>query len=498
MAWDHGYFSATTYTCGVYRELAPAWLDLAALLKGHHPPRSHEGEAFDYLELGSGMGLGLCLLAAAYPEGQFCGIDFQPDHIVHSRRLVQRLGLSNIRFEEADFLALAANPGPLAAQHHYVVAHGIATWVAEPIQQALLQLASAALRPGGIFYCSYNTFPGWLAASAYQHLGEQLAQRQGQATAGQAFRRAATSLTGLLGSEASPSALGLAQPGLRRKLDQIPNQNPAYLLQEYNNEGWQPLYVAELHRRCAEHKLRFHASATLSENFLDLLPTDVRPAVLAETDPALRQTLFDLAINQTFRRDLFLRGAATATSSELTQRLSCQRLRLQEAPSSEAYRFDTSFGQVSGNLERCQQLEACLAEGPRSFGELLEQTGLSLPEAAKLIALLLQAGRLGLDRSAQADFDRARQINDQLLELMLDGHPYSTYVAPAAGGVVGFSLVEALILQGQRRHLGGKELEQHLTDGLQRLGRTLKGEPADQLNAFTERQPRLQALGVLP
>ena len=117
MAWDHGYFSAASYTCGAYRELAPAWLDFAALLKGHQPPRNHEGEAFSYLELGSGMGFGLCLLAAAYPEGQFTGIDFQPDHIVHSRRLAQRLGLANISFQEADFLSRAASPGPLAAAH---------------------------------------------------------------------------------------------------------------------------------------------------------------------------------------------------------------------------------------------------------------------------------------------------------------------------------------------------------------------------------------------
>jgi hypothetical protein len=48
--------------------------------------------------LSSGIGFGLCLLAAAYPEGQFKGILFQPDHIVHSRRLAQRLGLANISF----------------------------------------------------------------------------------------------------------------------------------------------------------------------------------------------------------------------------------------------------------------------------------------------------------------------------------------------------------------------------------------------------------------
>jgi SAM-dependent methyltransferase len=498
MPWDHGYFSSTSYTSGVYRELAPAWLDFAALLKGHQPPRSHEGEAFAYLELGSGMGLGLCLLAAAYPEGRFTGIDFQPDHIVHSRRLAQQLGLSNIQFQEADFLSLAADPGPLAAAHHYVVAHGIATWITTPIQQALLQLASAALNPGGIFYCSYNTFPGWLAASAFQHLGELTRQRQAEAIAAQAFQQAAVSLMSLLGSEESPSALAQANPALRFKLGQIPNQNAAYLLQEYANEGWQPLYVAELHQRCAAHKLRFHASATLPENFQELLPANVRPAVLAESDPALRQSLQDLAINQSFRRDLFLRGVASSTESELRQRLSQIMLRLQEAPATDTYSFETSFGLVSAMAERYQQLEACLANGPRSFGQLLDDTQLQLAELAKLLALLLHAGRIGFDRCTFADFERARYVNEQLVELMRTGRSYSHLVAPASGGSVNFSLVEAFLLDGQRRHLGGQELEQHLLESLKALGRSIKGEPAPLLSAFFERQPLLQALGVLP
>jgi hypothetical protein len=60
-------------------------------------------------------------------------------------------------------------------------------------------------------------------------------------------------------------------------------------------------------------KLRFHPSATLPEEFLDLLPANVRPAVLAATDPGLRQRLQDRAVNQSLRRDLFLRGVASST-----------------------------------------------------------------------------------------------------------------------------------------------------------------------------------------
>jgi hypothetical protein len=301
-----------------------------------------------------------------------------------------------------------------------------------------------------------------------------------------------------LGSKESPSALAQAQPALGGKLAKIPSQNAAYLLQEYGNEGWQPLYVGELHRRCAPHKLRFHASATLPENFLDLLPANVRPAVLAETDPGLRQSLQDLAVNQSFRRDLFLRGVASTTLGELHQRISGVMLRLLEAPTTERYSFTTSFGQVSGSLELYRQLEQALANGPRSFGQLLEATGIALADLAKTISLLLHAGRLGLDRSACADGNRARQVNEELLTLILNGRPYGHLVAPASGGALEFSLVEALILDGQRRHLGGQQLEQHLQEGLAGLGQNLQDPVGERISAFTARQPRLQGLGVLP
>lgn len=497
MAWDHGYFSSSPYTCGAYRELAPAWLDLAALLKGHLPPRLKEGDPFHYLELGSGMGFGLCLLAASYPEGSFTGIDFQPDHIVHSRQLASQLGLTNVRFEEADFLQLAAAPGPLAAAHHYVAAHGIATWVTPPIQQALLQLAAIALRPGGIFYCSYNTLPGWLAATTLQHLFEEQRLISGSANSGKTLQAAAATITDLLGTKETPSALAQAQPSLRAKLEKIPRLDSAYLLQEYGNEGWQPLYVAQLHRRCAAHKLRFHASATLPDNFLELLPANVQSTVLAETDPSLRQTRIDLAINQSFRRDLFLRGGAPLTPSELQRRLGAMQLRLQEAPPTDTYRFDISFGQVNGVAEIYRGVEEQLLHGPRSFDQLLEASQQSLPELAKIIALLLHNGRLGLERSSCVDFQQLRHLNGLLQELMLAGRPYSHLLAPATCSSIGFSLVEALLADGQRQQLHGQELEQHLSEGLRRLGRSLNGEPGAAVAAFLERQPRLQALGVL-
>ena len=495
MAWDHGYYSAAPYTSGFYRELAPNWLDFAALIKGQAPPRAEEGEPFSFLELGSGMGFGLCLLAATYPEAKFSGIDFQPDHIAHSQRLAASLGLTNVTFIEADFLSLAANPSPLGFEKnetgpfHYVVAHGIATWIIEPIQTALLQLAAAALIPGGIFYCSYNTYPGWLAASAIQQLSEQERKRRDPADAAGAFRHSSATLTALLGSEDSPSALAQAHPGLRSRLDKIPSQDSAYLLQEYGNDGWQPLYVAEMHRRCAGQKLRFLAAATLPENFEDLLPKNVQAPVLAETNPEIRQSLIDLATNKSFRRDIFVKGRVSLTITELTQRIAKIRFRLQDAPKTESYRFDTSFGTITGSPELYAKLENDLVATSSSFAELQASSGQALAATAKIVSLLLHNGRIGFDRAAASGqaTASARQANNGIKQLIRQGRPYGYLAAPAIGSAVAFSLIDSLIDAGISDGLEGETLHNNIADGLSSLRRVPVDSDGKKIEDFNER-----------
>ena len=94
---SHGYNVSVEYkSYGFYREMAPDWLDFCVRSAGYETGR--RGTAFRYLYLGSGQGFGLCVLAAANPDAEFLGVDFQPEHIAHSHGLAQAAGLSNVRF----------------------------------------------------------------------------------------------------------------------------------------------------------------------------------------------------------------------------------------------------------------------------------------------------------------------------------------------------------------------------------------------------------------
>lgn len=499
--------------------MAPNWLDFAALVKGYAPPRCREGAAFRYLELGCGMGFGLCLLAALYPEGRFLGIDFQPDHIAHGRHLAETLGLENLRFQEADFLDLRSDPAPLGFSqgetgiYHYVAAHGIATWVVEPVQQALLAVASAALLPGGLFYSSYNTNPGWLPLTAYQQLARLELQRGEPCQPGQALSRAAAGLGRMLGEEGRPTPLRNLLPSLSKELEELRLDNVAYLLGEYDNEGWQPLYVAEMHQRCAVHKLRPVATANLPDLFEELLPEPLRSQVNQEPDPLIRQMLIDLTCARGFRRDLFARGSVRLSADAWRQRLSGLRLRRRETPARDDWTFGTSFGQLSVPAAICEAMEAALAAGPRTLAQLAEAIDQPPVEVLRLTALMLHEERVGLDRGEAGEQARAGcdRVNERLLQRMGEGWNHGSLAAPRLGSSVDCNPIEALCCLAPGEGPLAASQEQWLQQRLDDLGiRPATAVTADvnqvyaldeqtlkTANTFQrERLPALQELGV--
>ena len=132
--WSSGYNVDLGYTYGYYRETSPAWLNYVATIKGVACPEGN----WRYLELGCGQGVGLLIYAAMYPDHEFLGIDFNPVHIAHARALSVDAWLTNVRFEEADFVEVAQDWPADWGQFDYITAHGIYTWLAEPVRAGLV------------------------------------------------------------------------------------------------------------------------------------------------------------------------------------------------------------------------------------------------------------------------------------------------------------------------------------------------------------------------
>ncbi len=519
-SWGRGYFTGLSCSSLSFCEVAPNWIDFALLSQRQRPPRLEQGSPFHYLELGSGMGVGLCLLAAAYPEGRFVGLDFHPDHIANSEWLASELRLENITFQEVDFVDLVGKSD--LQLFDYVVAHGIISWVDEPVREAVFYLAEKSLRPGGAFYCSYNTFPGWLERTAFKAMADLERQRLGSSHTLDAFSKATRTIQSLLTAEHGESALARHFPQFPAQLQSISNQkNTAYLAAEFANEHWQPFYVGEVHRFAASHKLKFVASATLPENHPGLLPPELASVVNGEADFLIRQALLDLAINQSFRRDLFVKGALPLSRTAQQQLFTDLTLRLTVAPAPnpevihEVSRIETTLGLMVDDSCKFQLLEALLSQHTASLGTIQQALDIPPEELLTITSLLLHAGRVGLDRGTAGAAASASccAVNRRLVELMQAGNNLSFLAAPLTGcGAQPFSVLDAFVLAGVEQGLEGEVLASCVWMGLEGAAVEMRGSDGELLtdpqecfqqiskhidNFRTSTQPRLVQLGIL-
>lgn len=485
MGWNHGYFSYDMYISSSYREMAPNWIDFAGLLRGHAPRRMREGQSFSYLELGCGTGYGLCLLAALYPEGTFVGIDFMPEHIAHAQDLAQDLCLQNVSFSDADLIQLANNTNDsqrLAigmGTFDYVASHGVITWVIPLVQEALLSVASASLRPGGVFYCSYNTYPGWLSRTVIHRLVDIERKRVSPSSPMAPVENAGKLLTLLLGGEGKPTQLAQHYPGLTDHVARLRHMNQRYLSQEYANDGWEPVYAIEMFERCISHRLHFVGSAKPSDHFLEILEDVPRAAILSEADPLVRETLVDIAINRSFRRDLFVKGMRKLTPTRIASRLGLISFSLQEPKQSSEFIFNTCFGMIKQDPEICEQLTTALDSGPLCLADLSSRVGKDLRYIAKLAALFLEDRQWGIDRAegtAQA-LGICKNVNLVLQELMRDGSVYNGLADPSHGNCVEFSIAESIVCACLANSLQQEDLPNKVDQFLKALGIRV-GSPA--------------------
>ena len=510
--WSHGYNVSTGYTFGFYRELAPDWLDLALAMRGLETPRSDGSQPFRYLELGSGQGFGLCLLAAANPEGEFLGIDFSPEHTAHARALAADMGLANIRFVEGDFAVLGQSWPQDYGEFDYAVMHGIYSWVPEPVRQALVAILTSAVRSGGAVYVSYNALPGWTSTLPFQHLLRSLEVREG--LSGMKAIEAGRDLFGKL--EQAGSGVTKALPALKARIEATHKQPAAYLVQEYLHENWHPMWCSKVMGELAQAKLDLAATANLAENLMpSVLPREFQQLLAGHDDPRLREDLTDCLINQTFRRDIFVRGPRRRfpAAADWQTTFHLWRLNTAEPPAAELP-IATAFGSVKLAAKAVAALLDALGDKPVSIAELASGPAFSGKRHAlqQDLLLLAHAGWIGVGRRADRSPEQATRCNTAVARLAGVGGPYRHLAAARLGSAVGAGDSDLLLLDGYLEDpaaFGGKA-EASLKTRLDRLGRkvakdgvALSGdEEAEHIKrlaaTFTERTlPLWRELGVV-
>ena len=156
-------YDSVPYMSHPFRQSHPERLATVARLLGLAAPPIEKATV---LELGCAAGGNLIPIAAMYPQARCVGVDLSPRQIEDGQETIKKLGIKNCLLYAGDVRRLNDRLG----QYDYIICHGVYSWVPEEVQARLWEIATNHLKPEGIFYLSYNTYPGWHFREAIRHM----------------------------------------------------------------------------------------------------------------------------------------------------------------------------------------------------------------------------------------------------------------------------------------------------------------------------------------
>jgi predicted O-methyltransferase YrrM len=393
------YVTDVAYLRNFVEDLAPARLRLVAALNGFSPPPPH---GFAYCELGSGNGDTTATLAAANPDAQFVGVDVNPEHVAFAQNLAQKGGLLNVRFLERDFADMLGDDLP---RFHYVGAHGVLSWVSAEKRKALIAFASARLEPGGLLTVSYNALPGWAAVEPLRRLFLDTSA----GASGSTLDRARHALTAAQVLADAGADYFTQNPTARTMLEAAKKGGLQYVAHEYFHSHFSPMYFADVAREMAESGLYYVGQLPLYLNYPDLcIPAPLREAFKGITDRIVLERMKDFAVNEFFRRDVYVKGKAACSAAH-----------------TRAYFESTPFGAPAGRVLRDVKLAHYTLQFPGAiFDTLVPRLTASSSTAAEL-AVAPDLAAYGQDKIRDAILRLA--LGDQVTPTLRSTKPLASH-----------------------------------------------------------------------
>jgi SAM-dependent methyltransferase len=252
-----------------------------------------------YLEVGCGDGTHLLAAAIALPDAMFIGIDLSAVAIERGNRMIAELHLPNVSLYAADLTKWE----PPDDGFDYAVAHGLYSWVPAPVRDGLLALLAKCLRPHGVGYVSYNTYPGcYVRRMVWEILRFHTANIPDAARKTHEARELMKFLTAGQPQEPSPMPALFAH-----ELDGLLNDHdPRVLYHDDLGTVNDPVYFHEFAAHAKRFGLRFVAEAEQGSMESRAFPPAVAAVLnkLADHDPLVKEQYLDFLRLRRFRQTL--------------------------------------------------------------------------------------------------------------------------------------------------------------------------------------------------
>lgn len=146
-------YDAVAYPSLPFTHTHPSNLAAMAILHGLNPAPVDRCRV---LEIACNEGGNIIPMAYAIPGSEFVGFDLARLPVGRGQERIRELGLTNIRMFAGDVMDVGEELGAF----DYIIAHGLYSWVPEPVRDRLLAVCGQLLTPDGVAFISYNALPG--------------------------------------------------------------------------------------------------------------------------------------------------------------------------------------------------------------------------------------------------------------------------------------------------------------------------------------------------
>lgn len=290
------------YESIAFPDTSPGHLATVGRLFGMAPAPPGEARV---LELGCASGGNLIPMACGSPRSRYTGIDLSASQVREGQALIDELGLENVSLRADDILDLKPGLG----EFDYIIAHGVYSWVPQPVRERILSLARELLAPSGLFYLSFNALPGWRMRGMLRDiLRDAVRNESGPQARVTAARHALDRLErGVAGLDT------LSARYLREEIRHLRESPPSYLLFEYLAEENRAFLFREFADDVRRHGLQYLCDTELAYGFPASLGDEAEQALSGLESPDDVEQWMDFIGNRNFRRAVLARDDARHT-----------------------------------------------------------------------------------------------------------------------------------------------------------------------------------------
>lgn len=469
--WSEGYVSDIDYTYGYYAELNPNNVKVPFLMAGLGAPKFSTA-----CELGFGQGVSINAHAAA-SDIEWYGTDFNPSQASFAKELADVSG-SNAHIYDQSFGEFCDRED--LPDFDFIGLHGIWSWVSNENRAIITDFIRRKLKVGGVLYISYNTLPGWAAASPIRHMLTEHDHTHGSRSQGMGTRVKAS-------IEFTQDLLKLCQPlvqqvpSIPNRLEDISQQNPSYLAHEYFNRDWQPMYFSEMADWLSPTKTSFACSASFLEDYDPCsYSNEQREFITTLDDPMFAQSVKDYMHNKQFRRDYWVKGARQISTAKSEQTWHQLRFMLIANVDDIQYEIKGAVGNVALREDIYKQIIDLLqdhqihqvadlqAQLPADFQQNWLFESLAILHAQGAIVLVQDEGVIHDVR------EKCQKLNAYVMAQSLVSPELNALVSPLTGSALAFGRFPLIFLQAYSQ---GKQTQAEWVDyawrALQKNGQLL-------------------------